>query len=98
MVSFDVTSLFTNVPVEGAIYCFQKRLCEFHFSYFEIEEFTSLTRACLSQNTFAFDGNFFRMTEGLAMGNPLSPILCDIYMHYFEVKLFDRVPFLCPFC
>lgn len=27
------------------------------------------------------------------MGNPLSPILCDIYMHYFEVKLFEIFQF-----
>lgn len=33
------------------------------------------------------------MTDGLAMGNPLSPILSDIYMHYFEVKLFSFFKF-----
>ncbi|XP_054709828.1 uncharacterized protein LOC129219457 [Uloborus diversus] len=33
------------------------------------------------------------MSEGLAMGNPLSPILSDIYLHYFETKLFETITF-----
>nr|XP_042900825.1 uncharacterized protein LOC107445882 [Parasteatoda tepidariorum] len=33
------------------------------------------------------------MTNGLAMGNPLSPILSDIYMPYFESKLFKLLTF-----
>nr|XP_042911598.1 uncharacterized protein LOC122272242 [Parasteatoda tepidariorum] len=33
------------------------------------------------------------MTNGLAMGNPLSPILSDIYIHYFESKLFKILTF-----
>jgi hypothetical protein len=93
MISFDVKSLFTNVPVEGALKCLEIRLREFHFSSIEIVELLRLTRICLEQNTFVFNGTFFRMTDGLAMGNPLSPILSDIYMHYFEVKLFQALKF-----
>ena len=47
----------------------------------------------MQQNTFVFNGKFYRMSEGLAMGNPLSPILSDIYMSYFEVKLFNCLKF-----
>lgn len=93
MVSFDVKSLFTNVPVQGALDCLKTRLQEFHYSYFEIDNLISLTSTCLSQTTFVFQGNFFKMSEGLAMGNPLSPILSDLYMHYFEIKLFKLIQF-----
>ncbi|XP_054722649.1 LOW QUALITY PROTEIN: uncharacterized protein LOC129232538 [Uloborus diversus] len=93
MASFDVKSLFTNVPVIGALDCLKLRLQEHHFSSFEIEELVSLTRVCLEQNTFVFNGTYFRMSEGLAMGNPLSPILSYIYMHYFETKLFETITF-----
>ena len=33
------------------------------------------------------------MTDSLAMGYPLSPILSDIYMHYFETNMFQLVKF-----
>ena len=88
MVFFDVKSLFTNVPIEGALHCLKERLQEFHFSWFEVDELIRLTRTCLSQSTFVFNKKYYHMSEGLAMGNPLSPILSDIYMHYFEVKSF----------
>ncbi|XP_054719035.1 uncharacterized protein LOC129228383, partial [Uloborus diversus] len=93
MASFNVKSLFTNVPVVGALDCLKLRLQEHHFSSFEIEELVSLTRVCLELNTFVFNDTYFRMSEGLAMGNPLSPILSDIYMHYFETKLFETITF-----
>ena len=93
MVSFDVKSLFTNVPISGALSCLEKRLKEFHYSAFEIDELITLTRTCLSQTTFSFQGHFYKQSEGLAMGSPLSPILADIYMHYFENTLFEKISF-----
>lgn len=64
-------------------------LSEFHFPRFEIGDFISLTRSRLLQNSFTYNGVFYKVSDGLAMGNPLSPILTDLYMHYFETKLFD---------
>jgi len=61
MVSFDVESLFTNVPVQGALDYLRKRLHEFHFSSFEIDRLIDLTQVCLQQNTFVFNGKFYRM-------------------------------------
>ncbi|XP_054710410.1 uncharacterized protein LOC129220094, partial [Uloborus diversus] len=93
MASFDVNSLFTNVPVEGSLLCLKSRLSEFHFTSKEIDELIFLTRICLKQCSFVFNGRFYTMVDGLAMENPLSPILSDIYMHYFEVKLFQKLQF-----
>ena len=36
--------------------------------------------------TGVFNGVFYSQIEGLGIGSPLSPLLCDIYMHYFEEK------------
>ena len=69
------------------------RLLEFHFSEFEISHLIKLTELCISHTYFSFNENFFQQTDGLAMGNPLSPILCDIYMHFVETKILE----LCQF-
>ena len=95
MLSLDVKSLFTNVPVVGAISCLECRLHEFHYSDIEIREILSLTKLCVENTAFVFNGSFYTQTDGLAMGNPLSPILCDIYMHYFEEVLLSKFNFKC---
>ena len=69
--------------------CLEKRLREFHYSSIEIEEILSLVHLCVRQTAFVFNGVFYSQIEGLGMGSPLSPLLCDIYMHYFEEKLFS---------
>lgn len=53
MVSFDVKSLFTNIPASGAFSCVDKRLREFHFTYFKVQELLSFTPTCMSQTTFS---------------------------------------------
>ena len=102
MLSLDVKSLFTNVPIQGASDCFsnsksmdclEKRLCEFHYSSIEIEEILNLVHLCVRQTAFVFNGVFYSQIEGLGMGSPFSPLLCDIYLHYFEGKLFSVYKF-----
>ena len=59
----------------------------------EIKELLTLTNTCLFQTTFSFQGHFYKQSEGLAMGSPLSLILADISMHYFENTFFEKISF-----
>jgi hypothetical protein len=93
MLFFDVKSLFTNVPIQGALDCLKVRLREFHYSSIEIDELSNLVELCLRQTAFVFNGEFYSQDDGLPMGSPLSPLLCDIYMYYFEEKLFGVYKF-----
>ena len=70
-----------NVPIQGALDCLKKRLREFHCYSIEIEKILNLVYLCVRQIAFVFNGVFYSQIEGLGMGNPLSPLLCDIYMH-----------------
>lgn len=47
----------------------------------------------MSQRTFSFQSNFYKISDGLAIGCPLSPILGDIYIHYLERTLFNTLFF-----
>jgi hypothetical protein len=38
----------------------------------------------MNQNYFHHNGEFYKQTQGLAMGAPTSPILAEIYMQYLE--------------
>ncbi|MGL5624125.1 reverse transcriptase domain-containing protein [Cetobacterium sp.] len=88
LASFDITSLFTNIPKEKAIELTQERLR----SVQNLNDLTKLTVddivrglfTCLSSSYFTYDNKLYHQNEGLAMGSPLSPILADIYMEEFE--------------
>ena len=86
MLFLNVKSLFTNVPIQGALDCLEKMLNKFHYSSIEIEEILSLIHLSIRQTAFVFNGNFYSQIEGLEMGSPLSPLLYDFYMRYFEKK------------
>ena len=81
MVSFDVVSLFTKVPVEESL-----TLLSQHFN----KEILSLYKHVLTSTYFCFDGQFYEQTDGVAMGSPLSPVIANFYMEDFETKAIEK--------
>ena len=96
LVSFDVTSLFTNVPTDEAVDVIHRRLLEDE----ELEERTPLSpdriaellRLCLKSTYFSYDGEFYEQREGAAMGSPVSAIVANLYMEFFEELALDSAP------
>jgi hypothetical protein len=90
MVSFDVESLFTSVPVNEVLRITNNRL----LSDTTLEDCTSipivdimkLLELCVKNTYFQFRKTFYEQTEGLAMGSPLSPVLANIYMEHLALK------------
>ena len=72
-VSFNVKSLFSNVPVDSLLH-FMKN--EFSDSVFTINlnYLIELIRSCACKAKFSFENEFFEQKFGLAMGNCLSPV------------------------
>jgi hypothetical protein len=40
----------------------------------------------MEQNYFQFDKQYYKQTEGLAIGDPISAILAEVYIQYVEHK------------
>ena len=88
--SYDVTALFTSVPVDPALGII-KDLLEKDPTHKErtvmsIGDIVLLLEFCLKNTYFSFQGQFYEQVEGAAMGSPVSPILANLYMEYFEQK------------
>ena len=88
--SYDVSALFTSVPIEAAINIIQRRLeldQELHSrTNMKVEHITSLLEFCLKTTYFQFQGSFYEQINGAAMGSPISPIVANLFMEDFEVK------------
>ena len=90
MCSFDIKSLFTNVPVFETIGICERALFDLKLNttLLEREDFVQLMKLATCNVEFSFDNMMYRQTEGVAMGSPLGPILANIFVGYHENQLF----------
>jgi hypothetical protein len=49
--------------------------------------YMEVVNLCMEENYFKFKDNIYKQTEGTSIGNPLSPILANIYMKKIETDL-----------
>ena len=87
LVSFDVQSLFTNVPLEQTINICLDRLYRSDPAIVpSIPEdvLRKLLSLCVCDNTFVFNGKVYCQTDGVAMGSSLGPVLANIWMAHLE--------------
>ena len=79
MVSFDVKSLFTNVPIDKILEVIGNKLINDQ----SLEERSSKT------TYFVYNSEYYEQLEGAAMGSPVSPIVANIFMEHFEEIALD---------
>ena len=97
LVSFDVTSLFTKVPIAEALEVIGRRLEEQDAAErrttLSVESVKRLLHLCLTSTFFMWNCRFYEQMEGAAMGNPLSPVVANIYMEHFEELALESAEF-----
>ena len=87
LTSFDVTSLFTNIPISDTLAIIEDTLFKNKINPTIITEVLASFKCCTSQNYFNFNNSFYSQTQGVPMGSPLSPLLAEIFMNHFETQL-----------
>jgi len=94
MASFDITSLYTNIPTSEAINILLNRIFTEQDIYHGLnkKEFGQLLNAAAKDTYFIFDNKLFFQKNSLAMGNPLSAILANSYLAHYETQWLDKCP------
>ena len=96
LASFDVTSFFTQVPVDDALRVVEAKLCADE----TLPERTSIPSAhlielvelCLGSTYLEFQGRLYEQSDGAAMGSPLSPVIANMYMEHLEETALHTAP------
>ena len=91
--SFDIKSLFTNVPLDETISICADHLYHHHPNNTQLKKnnFVELLRVATTSVEFSFNDEMYKQTDGVAMGSPLGPILANIFVGFQESKLFSKV-------
>ena len=85
LISFDVTSLFTNIPLSEAIDIAINLIFENSPDIkFTKREVRKIFRIATSQTHFTFNGRIFDQIDGVTMGSPLAPVLANLFMGFHE--------------
>ena len=82
LVSFDVKSLFTSIPLQLALESTKTAIQQ---STNELplptEDIMDLLNLCLTSTYFQYNGKHYKQLHGTAMGSPVSVVVAEIVMH-----------------
>ena len=94
MASFDVTSLFTNIPLDETIEIIADRLFSnaIRFHDFTRFEFKQLLNCAVKNCHFLFNGSLYQQVDGVAMGSPLGPLFANIFLSFHETTWLNNCP------
>ncbi|XP_023028767.2 uncharacterized protein [Leptinotarsa decemlineata] len=79
LVSFDITSLFTQAPTGEALEIIKKK-------YKPEEHIITLAEYCIKNTYFIYNDQRYRQIEGAPMGSPLSPVVANLFMEEIETE------------
>ena len=90
MASFDVKSLFTNVPLLETINICTDTLYSLSNIRLKRESFKELMLIATSSVEFSFNEQMYKQNDGVSMGSPLGPTLAGIFMGFLEEQYFMK--------
>ena len=93
LISFDVKSLFTNVPLQKTIDIILKRIYENEEINTSIskKDMKDMLILCTKNVHFSMNGDIYLQIDGVAMGSPLGPVLAGIFMVELERALVPKL-------
>ncbi|KAL9953883.1 hypothetical protein ACROYT_G041356 [Oculina patagonica] len=96
VVSFDVVSLFTSIPIDMAIDIVQRKLegSDDWRSHTQLTkgQVLDLLSFLLHNSYFVFEGIQYHQVSGCAMGSPVSAVIAELVMQEVEEKALETSP------
>ena len=100
--SFDISALFTSIPVDQALDIINQLIISYQTdmeikskvgkAWYEVadhldrEDVMLLLKIVLNNCVFSSRGQSYKQLHGAAMASPCSPVVANIYMEYFEKR------------
>lgn len=94
LASFDVTSLFTNIPLNETVNICTDNLFKDQDTIlgFSKEQFHKLLSMAVNDCLFIFNKQMYTQVDGVAMGSPLGPTLANAFLSHYETIWLEQCP------
>jgi len=94
LASFDVVSLFTNIPIDLVVKIIEEKWphVEAHTSL-PLSEFILSLKFVLESTFFQFNNRVYKQTFGALIESPLSPVIADLILQRFESSILNEITF-----
>ena len=95
IVSLDIASLYTNVPINETKDILTTLIYENENESFRgmpKKDFRKFLELAMEDTYFIFNGSYYKQIDGLAMGSPLSGTLANIFLCHQERKWLNECP------
>ena len=94
MASFDIKSLYTNIPLDETINICTTLLSQSPTSLLHLnpKSLCSLLELATKNSHFLFNNSLYTQIDGLAMGSALGPSLANAFLCFYEQKWLDNCP------
>ena len=94
MASFDVVSLFTQIPLDETLIlvCDQLFKEDKKVKKFSKNQFKELLNLAVKDSPFFFNNKLYNQIDGVAMGSPLGPTFANCFMCFHEEAWLDNCP------
>lgn len=94
LISLDVTSLYTNIPIGLVEQIINKEWSSLkNFTTLPKDEFTKALNFTLTTNFFQFKDSFYKQLDGVAMGSPISSVVAQLVMEFAEKQIINNLNF-----
>ena len=94
MASFDIKSLFTNIPLEETIDIASQNYFNSinQHRFFTRKFFEGLLSLSVKDILFLFNNQLFSQVDGVGMGNPLGPTFANLFLCHHETNWLNNCP------
>lgn len=94
IISLDVVSMYTNIPIDLAKHILQEKWHKIEkFTDLPMKEFLKAVEIALTSTYFQYNNCFYRQKDGCAMGAPISSVIAQLVLEHVEETTLPKLSF-----
>jgi hypothetical protein len=91
LITVDIKDRYVNIPIDETINITKMLLSNKKIDKLLITQACTLLNVILKQNHLQFNYKYYQPNKGVAMGSPISGLVAEIFLQYYENLLIKNI-------